>query len=109
MNLVLSLCGRRQGTSQHRDGRLQSAWLFCLPHRQRWPTKGGLAAWMLIVIVIVMVVSSEPEFYVKLEGVLRRCVTALSTLACQLHLHLQPRDRCRVSRAQPETTAIRSC
>ena len=54
-----------------------------------------------------MVASSEMEVYVKLEGVLRRCVTALSPLTRQLHRHLQPRDRCRVSRTQPETTAIR--
>ena len=71
--------------------------------RRRW------FGWMLIVIVMVIVVSSEPEVYVKLEGMLRRRVTALSTLTRQLHVHLQPRDRCRVSRAQPETTAIRSC
>jgi len=56
----------------------------------------------------VIVVSSEPEVYVKLKGVLCRCVTALSPLTRQLHRHLQPRDRCRVSRTQPETTAIRS-
>ena len=63
---------------------------------------------MVIVIVVVMVVSSEPEVYVKLKSVLRRCVTALPTLTRQLHFHVQPRDRCCVSRAQPETTAIRS-
>ena len=95
-------------------GKLQGGMVvLLLTHRQRWPTKGGLADWMLIAMVVVtvmvMVVSSEPEVYVKLEGVLRRCVTALSTLTRQLHLHLQPRDRCRVSCAQPETTAIRSC
>ena len=104
--------GERQGASQHRDGRLQGGMVvLLLTHRQRWPAKRGLADWMLIVIVIVVVVvvSSEPEVYVKLEGVLRHRITALSTLACQLHRHVQPRDRCRVSRAQPETTAIRSC
>jgi len=97
-------------------GKLQGGMVvLLLPHRQRWPTKGRLAAWMLIamvvvtVMVVVMVVSSEPEVYVKLEGVLRRCVTALPTLARQLHRHVQPRDRCCVSRTQPETTAIRSC
>ena len=83
--------------------------VLLLTHRQRWPTKGGLVGWMVMVIAIVMVVSSELEFYVKLEGVLYRCITALSTLTRQLHFHLQPRDRCRVSRTQPETTAIRPC
>ena len=82
--------------------------VLLLTHRQRWPTKRGLVDWMVMVIAIVIVVSSEPEFYVKLEGVLRRCVTAFSTLTRQLHRHVQPRDRCCVSRAQPETTAIRS-
>ncbi len=95
-------------------GKLQGGMVvLLLTHRQRWPTKGGLVAWMLIAMVVVtvmvMVVSSEPEVYVKLKGVLCRCVTALSTLACQLHLHVQTRYRCCVSRAQPETTAIRSC
>ena len=63
---------------------------------------------MVVVVVVVIIVSSEPEVYVKLEGVLRCCVTALPTLTRQLHRHVQPRDRCCVSRAQPETTAIRS-
>ena len=88
-------------------GRLQGGMVvLLLPHRQRWPTKGGLADWMLIVMVVV--VSSEPEVYVKLKGMLRRCVTALSTLTRQLHRHVQPRDRCCVSRTQPEATAVRS-
>ena len=62
---------------------------------------------VVIVVVVVMVISSESEVYVKLEGVFRRCVTALSTLTRQLHRHVQTRDRCCVSCAQPETTAIR--
>ena len=91
-------------------GRLQGGIVvLLLTHRQRWPTKGGLADWMLIAIVVVVVVSSEPEVYVKLKGVLCCCITALSTLTRYLHVHVQPRDRCRVSRTQPETTAIRSC
>ena len=73
--------GERQGASQHRDGRLQGGMVvLLLTHRQRWPTKGGLADWMLIAIVVVVVMASEPEVYIKLEGVLRCCVTTLSTL-----------------------------
>ncbi len=102
---------------QHRlasavTGRLQGGIVvLLLPHRQHWPTQGGLVAWMLIamVVAVVMVVASELEVYVKLEGVLRCGVTALSTLTRQLHRQLQPRHRCHVSRAQPEATAICSC
>ena len=91
-------------------GRFQGGMVvLLLTHRQHWLPKGGLVDWMVMVIAVVVVMASEPEVYVKLKSVLRRCVTTLSTLTRQLHVHLQPRYRCRVSRAQPETTAIRSC